>query len=98
MALGIKPANETFSIFSVYPNPASTVVRVHFGLAAPAMLDASLTDMTGRRVAGLMPATQLQAGLYDLDFAIPGSIAAGTYIMQMKGADFSMAFPVTIRR
>ena len=97
-ALGVKQSNEAITVFSVYPNPASAQLRVHFGLAYASTLEVSLMDITGRKVATMLQATKLQGGLYDLDFSIPVSVPAGSYVLEMKGAGFSKALPVTVSR
>jgi hypothetical protein len=61
-------------------------------------LAVTLTDISGKQVAQLLPPTRLQGGIHDLDFRIPASISAGNYQLQMTGPDFRTSYSLSVSR
>lgn len=97
-SVGIQQGSEPISVFRIYPNPASTVVRIHFGLAKTTALDIALVDLSGRRIAGLLSQPAMQSGIYDIDLNLPGGIASGNYLLSIKGSTFEKAFNLSVKK
>ncbi|NRB48069.1 MAG: T9SS type A sorting domain-containing protein [Saprospiraceae bacterium] len=86
-----------FSPLTVAPNPASEQVQVSFSLeSSEERTQAYLFDMKGRLLAtenwqGLASGTQQQT------FSLPNQITPGTYVLLVRGSDFSGYQKVVVR-
>lgn len=83
------------SLDSVYPNPLQGRARAVISLDEPGPVTLSLVDMLGRPIARRDMGV-LQSGQHDLPLDIPGTTAAGTYILRVQHRGHSMARPVQV--
>jgi len=90
-ALGVPQISAAGSL-TVFPNPANEVINVRFN--APAGATLTLTDITGRTVAGSDNAA-LHAG--DNSVAIPvAGLPSGLYLVQLHSGEGTVTKKVTI--
>lgn len=82
---------------SVYPNPMHREARVAFTLHEPGPVKVSLVDLLGREVTA-HDMSILQQGSHEVLFAIPKSVAAGTYILRLQHKSASLVRTVQVMR
>ena len=93
-ALGVNniTARSAFN-FNVFPNPMAGKGTLSYSLAGPAMVNATITDITGKEIAVLKEENE-QAGNYSVD--ITKTLPAGMYFAKLSvdGQSFTKKFVV----
>lgn len=79
--LGVPPGTLSKVSFSAYPNPAR-VTKVSFALPKQSVVDLSVYDLSGRKVASLASGS-LPAGQYTRDWD-GGGAGAGVYFVRLR--------------
>ena len=74
-----------------YPNPLSNVETLQFQLNKCETIQIDLTDAQGRFVCKLVEPAQLQSGNQQITLHIPSTIAAGSYLLQLKNKQGTLA-------
>ncbi len=78
-----KPVALEANTLNVWPNPATTMTTVSFGLQRPAQTTIALYDLQGKQVAS-QELGQLDAGKHNQRFTIPSDVPSGTYILRVE--------------
>ncbi|HYG15386.1 MAG TPA: T9SS type A sorting domain-containing protein, partial [Bacteroidia bacterium] len=68
---------------NVYPNPVSASLTVEFDLADNQEVTIEVTDVTGKVVSSILPATSLNAGVQRLSANL-GNLSEGVYFVAIK--------------
>jgi hypothetical protein len=94
-ATGINNVNASGFDFNVYPNPMKGSGTISYTLATPAIVDASITDITGKKISTLKNDKE-QAGNYTIDLNGNTKLSAGMYFarMSINGEEFTKKFVV----
>ena len=89
----------TFALSSPVPNPSRGIVRLTLELPAPSSVEASVYDVTGRRIVGLHRGT-LQAGRHPLHWdgrtAEGAAAPSGLYFARVR-SDLGVRSQVIVR-
>jgi type IX secretion system substrate protein len=85
---GMNPVIDSFPFFSVYPNPASDVVNVHFINGDAGKI--GLTDMTGKKIFEKNFDSHLQIDTR--------SLASGIYILSVNSKDMNVKRKIVISK
>jgi plastocyanin len=84
-ATGINETTNSFlKEYNVFPNPATTNVKVGFGLDENATVNIRLMNLNGQEVKTFISDLNLPQGKYDYNFELPASIAAGNYFIEIS--------------
>ncbi|MBP6732555.1 MAG: choice-of-anchor J domain-containing protein [Chitinophagales bacterium] len=81
---GIAPVKESFENVSVYPNPASNVLRIAFDVKATTNVDAFVTNVLGEKIADIYSDT-VSGGNHTLSWNTT-DVANGIYFVTLKTA------------
>lgn len=84
----IQPSNYELK-FDMFPNPVSHVLHLSFTVPVDDQISIDIMDMNGRRVAGLLPKSQIPAGTFSQNFDL-GDLSAGWYTVSVKGHGLSI--------
>ena len=83
--------NSVFNLFPVYPNPVNQEATVKVNVLKPALLDLSIYDIAGNRVATL-DRKALNPGEYSFDWNTNSNsgeaVGSGTYIVRVQALPF----------
>jgi len=80
-------ANNFLKEYNVFPNPATTYVKVGFGLDANTTVNIKLMNVNGQEVKSFINDLNLPQGKYEYNFDLPQGIAAGNYFMEISSGD-----------
>lgn len=104
--IGVTPstANEgeatvpaAFALYPNYPNPFADRTVLKFDLPTPAATSLTVYNVLGQRVAVLLDAEALEAGVHEVAFEA-GNLSTGTYIVQLRARDYVGAQRITVVR
>lgn len=73
---------------SIYPNPASDQITVHFNNQSEDNFQIDVIDMTGRQVLVLLPDTKIGKGIFEKSFDI-SKIKRGIYTYRLRSASIN---------
>jgi hypothetical protein len=79
----IETGDEWAADLSVYPNPASDQITVHFNNHSEEHFQIDIVDMTGRKVFLLLPETKIGKGIFEKSFDI-SKLQSGIYSYRIK--------------
>jgi hypothetical protein len=79
----IETGDEWAADLSVYPNPASDQITVHFNNHFEEHFQIDIVDMTGRPVLSLLPETKIGKGIFEKSFDI-SKLQSGIYSYRIK--------------
>jgi uncharacterized delta-60 repeat protein len=68
----------------LYPNPVNEHTSFHYELLENARVTIDLCDFTGKKVATIMPPTQMTKGKYEHMLDLPTGFNSGTYILNIS--------------
>ena len=90
---GVSSLTKTGFDFRIYPNPMAGHGTLSYTLDAPAIVNSSITDITGKQIAVLKDEKE-QAGNYDIE--ITRSLPAGMYFarVNVNGENYTKKFVV----
>ncbi len=72
-----------FALKGNYPNPFNPVTNIVFDLPEENVVNASVYDISGRKVRELIRGKHMKAGSYELNWNA-GDLASGVYILRMQ--------------
>ena len=80
--------NETASNFlnnyNLFPNPASSNVKVSFGLTETSTVNIKMYNVAGQEVKTFVSDLNLATGNYEYNFELPQGIASGNYFIEVS--------------
>lgn len=80
---GINNVNQNNFDFKIFPNPMAGKGTISYTLSAPATVNASILDITGKVIAELKNEKE-QAGNYNLDLGAGNGLSAGLYFARIS--------------
>jgi plastocyanin len=84
-AAGInETANNFLTEINVFPNPATTNVKVGFALEGNSTVNIKMMNVNGQEVKVFISDLNLAQGKYEYSFDLPQSIAAGNYFIEVS--------------
>lgn len=89
--------SEDFDVRGVYPNPASSEVRVQLVSASGEDLQPELYDPLGQRLA-VFPTEHCTSGINTITLQLPQSLGSGSYVVCLRSKRSMKAMPVMIAR
>ncbi len=85
-----------FTLQPAYPNPFNSSTTIQFGLPLPGMVDMTVWDIGGRRVATLVSGSY-SAGRYEVTWDAASS-PTGVYLIELRSKDFAAIRKVMLIR
>jgi plastocyanin len=83
--------NETAANFlnnyNLFPNPATSNVKVSFGLNETSTVNIKLFNVAGQEVKAFVSDLNLASGNYEYNFELPQSIASGNYFIEVSSGN-----------
>lgn len=83
--------NETAANFlnnyNLFPNPATSNVKVSFGLNETSTVNIKLFNVAGQEVKVFVSDLNLASGNYEYNFELPQSIASGNYFIEVSSGN-----------
>jgi hypothetical protein len=73
--------------FNLFPNPATTNVKVSFGLNEISTVNIKLFNVTGQEVKTFVSDLNLATGNYEYSFDLPSGISAGNYFIEVSSGN-----------
>lgn len=73
--------------FNLFPNPATSNVKVSFGLNEASTVNIKLFNVAGQEVKTFVSDLNLATGNYEYNFELPQSIASGNYFIEVSSGD-----------
>ncbi|WP_177199940.1 choice-of-anchor V domain-containing protein [Flexibacter flexilis] len=95
-ATSIKTLDKESLKLAIYPTPAQSQLSVNYELQESAHVKAKLVSLQGAAVAMLLDEKQ-NAGAQKMNFEIPATVAAGTYLLHLSIDDKSVVQKVVIQ-
>lgn len=104
--IGVTEANSTedestipsvFALRPNYPNPFADRTTLTFDLPTSASASLTVYNVLGQRVAVLLDAETLEAGVHEVAFDA-GNLTTGTYIVQLRARDYVGSQRITVVR
>lgn len=83
-------------VFAVYPNPAQSELFIHLGLQHNTTMQVEVYDLTGKRVAILVPQKSYTKGVYNIHASLSAITIPGNYIIHFIGSDVKGSFMVNV--
>ena len=84
-AAGInETANNFLSEINVFPNPATTNLKVGFALEGNSTVNIKMMNVNGQEVKAFISDLNLPQGKYEYNFELPQTIAAGNYFIEVS--------------
>jgi plastocyanin len=77
-------ANNFLKEYNVFPNPATTNVKVGFGLDEASTVNIKMLGVNGQEVKVFISDLNLPQGKYEYSFELPQGIAAGNYFIEVS--------------
>lgn len=77
-------ANNFLKEYNVFPNPATTNVKVGFGLEENATVNIKMYNTNGQEVKVFVSDLNLPQGKHEYSFELPSTIAAGNYFIEVS--------------
>lgn len=77
-------SNNPESVIWAYPNPVADNIHLKFDLPEQVVPEVVLTDRGGKVVRSLLSDTAFDAGITELDLALPPGMPSGTYFLCLK--------------
>lgn len=94
--LGVNEVAKNMVLFSIYPNPATNDLFIHLGLQEKTKLEIDAYDITGKKVATLVPAKEYTKGIYNIHTSLASLPATGNYVIVFKGTDIQQSFMLNV--
>jgi plastocyanin len=86
--IGINEVAANFlNSYNLFPNPATTNVKVSFGLTENSTVNIKLYNVAGQEVKTFVNDLNLANGNYEYNFELPPSIASGNYFMEVSSGN-----------
>ncbi len=83
--------NETAAAFlnnyNLFPNPATSNVKVSFGLTEASTLNIKLFNIAGQEIKTFVSNLNLAIGNYEYNFELPQNISDGNYFIEISSGD-----------
>lgn len=73
--------------YNLFPNPATTNVKVSFGLNEASTVNIKLYNVAGQEVKTFVSDLNLATGNYEYNFDLPQSISAGNYFIEVSSGN-----------
>jgi plastocyanin len=73
--------------YNVFPNPATTNIKVGFGLEENSTVNIKMTNVNGQEVKVFISDLNLPMGKYEYNFELPQGIAAGNYFIEVSSGN-----------
>ena len=87
-ATGIaETANNFLNSYNLFPNPATTNVKVSFGLNETSTVNIKLYNVAGQEVKVFVSDLNLAADNYEYNFELPQGIASGNYFIEVSSGN-----------
>lgn len=87
-ATGIAETAKNFlNDYNLFPNPATSNVKVSFGLNEASTVNIKLFNVAGQEVKSFVSDLNLSAGNYEYNFDLPQSIASGNYFIEVSSGN-----------
>jgi plastocyanin len=84
-AAGInETANNFLKEYNVFPNPATTNIKVGFGLEDASTVSIKMYNVNGQEVKTFVSDLNLSKGKYEYSFELPVAISAGNYFIEVS--------------
>ncbi len=84
-ATGInETANNFLNSYNLFPNPATTNVKVSFGLNEASTVNIKLFNVAGKEVKTFVSDLNLATGNYEYNFDLPQNISDGNYFIEIS--------------
>ncbi len=80
-------ANNFLNNYNLFPNPATTNVKVSFGLTETSTVSIKLFNVAGQEVKVFVSDLNLVADNYEYNFELPQSIASGNYFIEVSSGN-----------
>jgi plastocyanin len=77
-------ANNFLKEYNVFPNPATTNIKVGFGLEENSTVNIKLLSLTGQEVKTFVSDMNLPQGKHEYSFELPLGIATGNYFIEIS--------------
>ena len=94
--------NETAANFlkeyNVFPNPATSNVKVGFGLEESSTVNIKMMNVNGQEVKVFVSDLNLQQGKYEYNFELPQGIAAGNYFIEVSSGSRKSARKILVTK
>ena len=87
-SVGINETAANFlNSYNLFPNPATSNVKVSFGLNEASTVNIKLFNVAGQEVKTFVSDLNLATGNYEYNFELPQSIASGNYFIEVSSGD-----------
>lgn len=73
--------------YNLFPNPATTNVKVSFGLNEASVVGIKLFNVAGQEVKTFASDLNLTSGNYEYNFDLPPGISAGNYFIEVSSGN-----------
>lgn len=73
--------------YNLFPNPATSNVKVSFGLNEASTVNIKLFNVAGQEVKAFVSDLNLASGNYEYNFELPPSIASGNYFIEVSSGE-----------
>lgn len=80
-------ASDFLKSYNLFPNPASSNVKVSFGLNESSTVNIKLFNIAGQEVKTFVSELNLVTGNYEYSFELPQSIASGNYFIEVSSGN-----------
>lgn len=80
-------ANNFLNSYNLFPNPATSNVKVSFGLTENSTVNIKLFNVAGQEVKVFVSDLNLVADNYEYNFELPQSIASGNYFIEVSSGN-----------
>lgn len=97
-ATNVQTVAENMVLFSVYPNPANSELFIHIGLQETTTMQVEAYDMSGKKIAILIPEKQFAKGVYNIHTSLNDIKADGNYIVTFRGENINKSFIVHVAK
>jgi plastocyanin len=83
--IGVHENAATFlNNYNLFPNPATTNVKVSFGLNETSLVSIKLFNVAGQEVKTFVSDLNLASGNYEYNFDLPSGISTGNYFVEIS--------------
>lgn len=73
--------------YNLFPNPATSNVKVSFGLNETSTVNIKLFNVAGQEVKTFVSDLNLNSGNYEYNFELPQSIGSGNYFIEVSSGN-----------
>ncbi len=74
-------------IFSIYPNPASSIIHLHYGLNQKSIVNISISNLSGQNIKSVFNNENQNSGLHQLHQIDVSNLTSGIYLLQIRTKD-----------